>query len=252
MQCFPARGRSRGPEAAWYFTFNDDEEDKIDALRKKFKEHCEGKKNLTVIRYRFNTHNQKKGEQFDAYLTSLKAKVTECEYGDLEQSLLTDRIITGIHEDILREKLLQSENLTLDKCTTMCRLNEIKTSELSGKSAAVDAIRYRKGGKKSQYRAPEEPQNPRNHGNQTPKDFRDPSVRQKSGPPKSSSEQCRKCGGLPHRQYQKCPAFGKKCNSCGNMNHYARMCLNDQRRPPRRVHDVDVMKNPMKNQVNIS
>ena len=54
------------------FTFPEAEKDKIEPLKKRFAEYCEPKKNVTVMRYTFNSRNQQSGERFHDYLTSLK------------------------------------------------------------------------------------------------------------------------------------------------------------------------------------
>ena len=46
------------------WTILDDEKDKIEPLIAKSKTYCEGKRNITVIRYNFNTRNQRHGEGF--------------------------------------------------------------------------------------------------------------------------------------------------------------------------------------------
>ena len=43
---------------------------------------------------------------FDTYLTDLKNKITDCEYGDLRDSLLRDRLVCGVHDETLSQKLL--------------------------------------------------------------------------------------------------------------------------------------------------
>ena len=42
--------------------FSEEETDKIAPLVNKFTEFCEGKRNITVTRYQFNSNNQKEGE----------------------------------------------------------------------------------------------------------------------------------------------------------------------------------------------
>jgi hypothetical protein len=85
-------------------TFADDERDKIEHLKRKFREYCSPKKNVTVSRYYFNTRQQKVGEKFDTYLIDLKTLMKDCEYGELADSLLKDRIVCGIIDDEVRKK----------------------------------------------------------------------------------------------------------------------------------------------------
>jgi hypothetical protein len=109
--------------STWEFT--DTQKDKIQPLKDKLKQHCEGKKNLTVLRYHFNMANQEPEEKFDQYHTRLKQLAQDCEFGALQEDLIKDRIICGIKEDKTRTRLLQTTGLTLDKCVEMCRLAEV-------------------------------------------------------------------------------------------------------------------------------
>lgn len=36
---------------------------------------------------------------------------------------------------------------------------------------------------------------------------------------------CKYCGGS--HEVRKCPAYGKKCNKCGNLNHFAKVCMKE-------------------------
>ena len=44
-----------------------------------------------------------------------------CEFGDLTESLIRDRIICGIDGDALRARLLRVQDLDLQKAITICR-----------------------------------------------------------------------------------------------------------------------------------
>ena len=83
-----------------------------------------------MIRYNFNTRNQRPGEGFESYYTELRNTVKDCEFGSLEDDLLRDRLVCGIIDEIAREKLLQVEDLTLEKCVNMCRLFESSAKQL--------------------------------------------------------------------------------------------------------------------------
>ena len=47
-----------------------------------------------------------------------------CEYGDLQEQLIIDRIIVGIWDQRLSTKLMINEKLTLDECIIMVRQEE--------------------------------------------------------------------------------------------------------------------------------
>ena len=108
----------------------DDEKDKIEPLISKLKTFCEVKRNITVIRYDFYTKNQRPGETFELYYIGLRNTVKDCGFGGVEDSLLRDRLVCGTVDEIGRKRLLQVEDLTLEKCVNMCRLSESSAKQL--------------------------------------------------------------------------------------------------------------------------
>ena len=78
-------------------TLQDEERDKINILFTKFEEYCKPRGNVTIERYRFNSRAQGKLETVDQYVTELKLISKNCGYGELENQLLRDRVICGIH-----------------------------------------------------------------------------------------------------------------------------------------------------------
>ena len=57
--------------------------------------------------YRFNKCDQKEHETIDAYVTSLCTLAKTCNFGQLENDLIRDRVVMGIRDNTTREKLLQ-------------------------------------------------------------------------------------------------------------------------------------------------
>ena len=78
------------------FTFTETEEDKIEPLIAKFRAYCTPKKNITFERHVFNTRCQESDESIDSYVTALKKLAKSCEFADLQDSLVRDRIVCGI------------------------------------------------------------------------------------------------------------------------------------------------------------
>ena len=200
------------------FQYESDEQDRIQPLISKFKNYCVGKSNITVVRYKFNSHNQS-AETMDAYIRELKAQVVDCEYGPLEDSLLRDRLVGGVASNKLREKLLQTEDLTLIKCIKMCRLSEVHATQVGQGSNAelreLDAInRDVRGRATQQWRTPPE---------------------RNAGGPKTVCGWC----GFTHYN-NSCPAKGKECNVCHKIGHFARVCRSrgSVGSQPRPVHTI--------------
>ncbi len=78
-------------------------------------------KNVTFERYTFFSADQIQGITFDQYLAELHTPSKTCDFGDLRDSLVRDRIVCGIPDNGLRERLLHEPALTLEKAVNMCK-----------------------------------------------------------------------------------------------------------------------------------
>ena len=76
--------------------FEDDEKDNYEVLVKKLGETFLPKTNVSYERYRFNTTVQKVGQSYDSYFTELRALSKNCNFEQLKDSLIRDRVICGI------------------------------------------------------------------------------------------------------------------------------------------------------------
>ena len=83
----------------------------------------------TYERYLFLDRRQGASEDFEEYLTDLKAIVRRCDYGTMEDALLRDRIVHGIVCEPVRKRLLSKKDLTLEKCVALCRADAKTTSQ---------------------------------------------------------------------------------------------------------------------------
>ena len=55
-------------------------------------------------------------------------KAARCEFGDLKNGLIHDRIVCGINDDPVRAQLLREAELTLESCLDICRAAEISSA----------------------------------------------------------------------------------------------------------------------------
>ena len=106
------------------WTLTADERDKTDVLFKKFEEYCKPRKNLTVIRHKFNSRVQGVSETADQLITDLKLLSMDCEYGELREEMICDRLVVGVYSEEVKEKLLQQPDLTLQKATEIIKAIE--------------------------------------------------------------------------------------------------------------------------------
>ena len=183
-------------------------EQKLDILFQKFEDYCNPRRNITFERHKFFTCVQEPTESIDQYVTELRTKASTCEFGELCESLIRDRIVCGISCNTLREKLLQETDLSLQKAIDMCRASEFskrQTKSITEESKSVDYVN----------------KNATRDGKFPPKEKneKDRQKMTKSGPPNS----CKRCGTV--HAPRKCPAFGKICQKCKNRNHFASQCL---------------------------
>ena len=68
--------------------------------------------------------DQKKGESVEEYITSLYELFETCEYGTLHEEMLRDRLVVGIRDATLSDKLHPDATLTLEKAKKMVRQKE--------------------------------------------------------------------------------------------------------------------------------
>ena len=97
------------------WTMTADERDKTDVLFKKFEEYCKPRKNLTVIRHKFNSPVQGVSETADQFITDLKLLSMDCEYGELRQEIICDRLVVGVYSVGVKEKLFTTTRLNTTK-----------------------------------------------------------------------------------------------------------------------------------------
>ncbi|XP_061710675.1 uncharacterized protein K02A2.6-like [Cydia pomonella] len=128
-----------------YLTFRftkDENRDDLQTLVDKFNDHFGTKQNETMARFKFFSRNQESGESIDEYVTALKILAQQCEFKDLEESLMRDRIVCGVASSKVRDRLLRAEDLTLEKAVKITQANEMSSEEkrqIEGSKVAVAA-----------------------------------------------------------------------------------------------------------------
>lgn len=216
------------------------------------------KQNLTIERHKFFKRDQSESESVEQYVFELKKMASKCEFKDLCDDLVRDKLICGIRDGSLRERLLREENLTLSKAVGICNLaelsraqavtiktenphvHEIRENHESDKNfgtAQVNMVqsgRYRSRssrtrGARGQWPGPARPGPSRMQPERTPepREFRGRQRvnRSRDQPGWSYTRTyggCRQCGGV-HKRFD-CPAYGQQCLRCKKLNHYSRMC----------------------------
>lgn len=164
--------------------------------------YCLPKKNTVFERYQFWAHPMAENITVDKYLTELKMKSKDCEFGFSENDMIRDKVVFSLSDQCLKERLLREPNLTLERAVNTCRAAETAMAQMEAMGAArnetaVHILHERKAWDK-----------------QTPNKMKlSATYMQSKGP----STICRNCGKL--HQPRQCPAYGATCNNCGKQNH---------------------------------
>ncbi|UYV79930.1 hypothetical protein LAZ67_18001125, partial [Cordylochernes scorpioides] len=195
------------------FKFEKEEEaTKIDSVLKAFDSHFCVRKNIIYERAKFNSRIQEDREPVDEFITSLYKLADSCEFEGLHEQLIRDRIVVGVRDKALSERMQLDSELTLEKAVKMVRQQEAVRQQ------QVDLQRPSTSQKVNQVKF--------NSKKQSPKQQQQPS-RKKEKSAKTRSR-CPKCGGFTHREGQACRAEGQKCNLCSKTGHFANCCPDKQ------------------------
>ncbi|UYV72482.1 hypothetical protein LAZ67_9003322 [Cordylochernes scorpioides] len=195
------------------FKFEKEEEaTRIDSVLKAFDSHFCVRKNIIYERAKFNSRIQEDREPVDEFITSLYKLADSCEFEGLHEQLIRDRIVVGVRDKALSERMQLDSELTLEKAVKMVRQQEAVRQQ------QVDLQRPSTSQKVNQVKF--------NSKKQSPKQQQQPS-RKKEKSAKIRSR-CPKCGGFTHREGQACRAEGQKCNLCSKTGHFANCCPDKQ------------------------
>jgi len=98
------------------FQFASEESSKnVAEIRKAFADYCTPKKNDVYERYRFNQLVPAAGESIDSFVATLRQHVQTCEYGTQADKVIRDRIVLTYSDARVREKLIGTDEQTLEK-----------------------------------------------------------------------------------------------------------------------------------------
>ncbi|XP_013395987.1 uncharacterized protein LOC106163063 [Lingula anatina] len=124
------------------FTYDEEGDEKIfEKVVENFKRFCEPRKNEIYERYCFRTCDQQVGETFEHYVTDLKNKADTCNFGILKEEMIRDQIVVGIRDLRLKEKLLCTEDLTLQKAVQTCMAAETCQEQMKTHVAVTSLIK---------------------------------------------------------------------------------------------------------------
>ena len=159
-------------------------------------------RNTLFERAKFNRRKQLSGESVETFIQDLYRIAEGCGYGRLKDELIRDRIIVGVLDDSLSDRLQMNEELTLQDAVKMAR--QVEARKLSNKIMRGETenitVNYVK--KKNTW-----------NGNR-----------------RQLEEKCQWCGYERHPR-SKCPAKDVICDACKKHGHFKTVCWSQHPAP---------------------
>ena len=106
------------------FRLSEADSKKYDTVKSKFDSHFIKRRNVIYERAKFNLRKQEEEESVDSFITALYELAEHCGYTDLHDEMIRDKIVVGIRNSSLSEKLQLDPDLTLSKAVTLVRQTE--------------------------------------------------------------------------------------------------------------------------------
>ncbi|CAN8003195.1 unnamed protein product [Ixodes pacificus] len=141
---------------------SDEQKLDYDCVKNGFEKHFIPRRNIIYDRATFNRRKRETHERVKSFVTNLFKLAEKCQYGALKDELIRDRLVVGLLDTALSEKLKLYSALTLETTVTAARNSEAvkqQHKEMRGTQgkhgAAVDELssaRRKKTGSRKQRR----------------------------------------------------------------------------------------------------
>lgn len=146
-------------------------------------------------RFLFNTRDKQEGESISEYVATLRKMSEHCNFEEKVNEHIRDRLVVGVKDEKIQERLLGERMLTLHKAI------EIAVSmESARKYSKLMLGAQTSGSETSVHRLP-------------------------------LKRECYRCGSTGH-QADKCQFKNKECFKCRRIGHTRRKCRQEESRPP--------------------
>ncbi|UYV79215.1 hypothetical protein LAZ67_17001565 [Cordylochernes scorpioides] len=103
-----------------------------------FESHFIPRRNIIYERARFNQRCQQEGERVNDFITALHSLAEHCNFGALYDELIRDRIVVGVRDRALSERMQLDTDLTLVKATQMAKQSESVKEQHCGNANSHD------------------------------------------------------------------------------------------------------------------
>ena len=178
------------------------------------KDYC-GKQNIVILRERFYSCNQGSLD-IDRFIERVMELAEDCDFpAEAKEQLIRDRLVLGVENTNLKEKLLQSEKTELQNVVDLMRRAAMSSTQAgvakNPVSSTAEPVSDTEGSVNKVY-------NTRDRSNRNAR----PAWKGKSG--RTSSRKCKFCDRDHTPQKKYCPARDQQCSKCKRFGHFAVCC----------------------------
>ena len=123
------------------FGLSDSEKKEYGTVTSRFEQHFTRRRNTIFERAKFNQRIQNEGEVVDSFITALYCLAEHCGFGTLKGEMIRDRIVVGVRDGMLSEKLQLDSDLTLDiAINAACRNEAVKQQQTVVRGEDLNAV----------------------------------------------------------------------------------------------------------------
>lgn len=193
------------------FVFEVGEEEDYETVLGKFDSYFVPQVNVIHERARFHLRAQKPGESAEEYIRSLHELAETCAFGPVKNEHIRDRLVIGIIDKELSEKMQLMPKLTLSEAVELVRQSEQVKEHISEQTASSSSTHLNEVARQWQQQRKEKGRPKTGH--------RQTSTHQREN---TGEWKCKRCDRNHERN--KCPAKNATCRRCNKTGHFAVVC----------------------------
>jgi hypothetical protein len=202
---------------------NPDDSKDYDKVLEKFNDYFVPRKNVIHERARFHQRCQNPDETVEMFVRSLYDIASSCDFVLNKNEQIRDRLVIGVADRELSEKLQLQADLTLDMAIQMARQSELVKEQVKSQnqgqlSTQLEEVKSARSSKQGHAKHASAGDRYKHESD----DFLP----------------CSRCN-KKHSPRAKCPAMGQRCNLCGRFNHWAVCCRTKRNTTREVVHNYE-------------
>ena len=177
--------------------------------------------NKIYARHKLATRKQGESEDLDAFIQDLHRLSKDCSFEAVSaeqhrQGHVRDAFISGIRSKDIRQKLLENVTLTMDQTFEKARTLHATYQNAESYGNSGNQFCASAAGVGETYES---------HVQVHPETFGGQDVQVAA----TGNQACWYCGYARHSNRSQCPAQNHKCELCGKLHHYEKVCRNSRR-----------------------